>query len=445
MREAWIPLLIWAVLLSAVSVVSSYEQAVVVKGIINCRGQRMPGMFVQLMEEDSLFDADDLMGSTNADFRGVFCVRGFTDEISKIEPFILIEHNCGYEGLNEKARFCSFDISNVRLKLQSVYHHYVPSEFIVAGNRSHKIYHLGDIELLAPEAPVREHNRIGMLKPTGVQELDVRMKECIPVYIQYQKTMRLGAKAVDTSQEVAHVLPQDPAEPTTELPASSSPSSSQSAIQTETRTEQQEVGENKHKYEKEQLEIREKEERQQLEEEEENQRRQEVMDLRRKKEEEEERERQLEQETAQKVEAGRIQELKRLEQEAQRKVEEEKRRIEYQKRVEEYWRREKERQLQEAARRKEERKRVEAEERAKLDAGWAHQSQKNDLTQLPDESESVQVEDNEIDEDRGMDIQTVTTQDPCSAFYERQQKLALHHLDERLQHLRDPCSKIKRH
>lgn len=98
MREAWIPLLIWAVLLSAVSVVSSYEQAVVVKGIINCRGQRMPGMFVQLMEEDScrirksiffkfrqmftVFDADDLMGSTNADFRGVFCVRGFTDEVN---------------------------------------------------------------------------------------------------------------------------------------------------------------------------------------------------------------------------------------------------------------------------------------------------------------------------------------------------------------------------
>ncbi|PAV83604.1 hypothetical protein WR25_14758 isoform C [Diploscapter pachys] len=388
MREAWSSLLTWALLLSAVRIVASYEQAVVVKGIINCRGQRMPGMFVQLMEEDSLFDADDLMGSTNADFRGVFCVRGFADEISKIEPFILIEHNCGYEGLNEKAR--------------SVYHHYVPSEFIVAGNRSHKIYHLGDIELLAPEAPIREHNRIGMLKPTGVQELDVRMKECIPVYIQYQKTMRLGAKAADASQEVAHVLPQDPAESTTELSdlqpkPTSSPLFSQSAIlsaspiQTETRTEQQEVGENKHKYEKEQLEIREKEERQKLEEEEENRRRQEVMDLRRKKE-EEERERQLEQETAQKVEAVRIQELKRLEQEAQRKVEEEKRRIEYQKRVEEYWRREKERQLQEAARRKEERKRAEAEERAKLDAEWAHQSQKNDLTQLPDESESVEVE-----------------------------------------------------
>ncbi|PAV83607.1 hypothetical protein WR25_14758 isoform G [Diploscapter pachys] len=307
MREAWSSLLTWALLLSAVRIVASYEQAVVVKGIINCRGQRMPGMFVQLMEEDSLFDADDLMGSTNADFRGVFCVRGFADEISKIEPFILIEHNCGYEGLNEKAR--------------SVYHHYVPSEFIVAGNRSHKIYHLGDIELLAPEAPIREHNRIGMLKPTGVQELDVRMKECIPVYIQYQKTMRLGAKAADASQEVAHVLPQDPAESTTELSdlqpkPTSSPLFSQSAIlsaspiQTETRTEQQEVGENKHKYEKEQLEIREKEERQKLEEEEENRRRQEVMDLRRKKE-EEERERQLEQETAQKVEAVRIQELKR--------------------------------------------------------------------------------------------------------------------------------------
>ena len=61
-------------------------------------------------------------------------------------------------------------------------------------------------------------------------------------------------------------------------------------------------------------------------------------------------------------------------------------------RVEEYWRREKERQLQEAARRNEERKRVEAEKRAKLDAEWAQQSQKNDLNQLPDESKSIEVE-----------------------------------------------------
>ena len=75
------------------------------------------------------------------------------------------------------------------------------------------------------------------------------------------------------------------------------------------------------------------------------------MDLRRKNEEERERERQLEKETAQKVEAVRIQELRRysfdlklkkesrkfrLEQEAQRKVEEEKRRIEYQKKYRGY-------------------------------------------------------------------------------------------------------------
>lgn len=88
----------------------------------------------------------------------------------------------------------------------------------------------------------------------------------------YFQTEFLLQKAVDASQEVAHVLPQDSAESTTELPdmqpkptPTSSPPSSQpaalsaSAIQTETRADQHEVGENKYEYEKEQLEIREKE------------------------------------------------------------------------------------------------------------------------------------------------------------------------------------------
>ncbi|KAK6059844.1 Transthyretin-like family protein [Cooperia oncophora] len=63
------------------------EQSVAVKGIVNCRGIRQPGAFVQLYDEDSvpLFDDDDLLGSVTADEHGVFCVRGYTTEVSNIE------------------------------------------------------------------------------------------------------------------------------------------------------------------------------------------------------------------------------------------------------------------------------------------------------------------------------------------------------------------------
>uniref|UniRef100_A0A183G585 Transthyretin-like family protein n=1 Tax=Heligmosomoides polygyrus TaxID=6339 RepID=A0A183G585_HELPZ len=74
-----------------------------------------------------IFDQDDLLGSVTADDRGVFCVRGFTTEATDIEPYIYIEHNCGYEGLDQKV---------------------FPSEFVSSGNFSKKTYHMGDIELL---------------------------------------------------------------------------------------------------------------------------------------------------------------------------------------------------------------------------------------------------------------------------------------------------------
>ncbi|KIH67481.1 Transthyretin-like family protein [Ancylostoma duodenale] len=80
------------------------EQSVAVKGIVNCRGVRQPGAFVQLYDEDAvpIFDNDDLLGSVTADDRGIFCVRGATTEVTDIEPYIYIEHNCGYEGLDQK-------------------------------------------------------------------------------------------------------------------------------------------------------------------------------------------------------------------------------------------------------------------------------------------------------------------------------------------------------
>ncbi|KAE9415580.1 hypothetical protein Angca_009988 [Angiostrongylus cantonensis] len=168
------------------------EQSVAVKGIVNCRGIRQPGAFVQLYDEDIIMDNDDLLGSTTADELGVFCVRGYTTEISAIEPYIYIEHNCGYEGLNKKHFF-------VRT---------IPPEFIMEGNFSKKTFHMGDIELLTKDAPVQQfEKRVLIHHPHrhhhyhhlhhhqqqhqhlyyyGKSTLHEQIIQCIPHYVAYR-------------------------------------------------------------------------------------------------------------------------------------------------------------------------------------------------------------------------------------------------------------------
>ncbi|KHJ78514.1 Transthyretin-like family protein, partial [Oesophagostomum dentatum] len=81
MTSCWLSFLYFALLLPLAKA-TFREQSVAVKGIVNCRGVRQPGAFVQLYDEDSipLFDSDDLLGSVTADERGIFCVRGATTE-----------------------------------------------------------------------------------------------------------------------------------------------------------------------------------------------------------------------------------------------------------------------------------------------------------------------------------------------------------------------------
>ncbi|VDM59181.1 unnamed protein product [Angiostrongylus costaricensis] len=169
------------------------EQSVAVKGIVNCRGIRQPGAFVQLYDEDIIpvMDSDDLLGSTTADELGVFCVRGYTTEISAIEPYIYIEHNCGYEGLNKKHFF-------IRT---------IPPEFIMEGNFSKKTFHMGDIELLTKDAPVQQFERRVLIHHPhrhhhyhhlrhhhqhqhpyyyGKTTLQEQIIQCIPHYVAYR-------------------------------------------------------------------------------------------------------------------------------------------------------------------------------------------------------------------------------------------------------------------
>ncbi|KAK5965977.1 hypothetical protein GCK32_020709, partial [Trichostrongylus colubriformis] len=90
--------------------------------------------------------------------------------VTDIEPYIYIEHNCGYEGLDQKHYFSRG----------------VPTEYVSPGNHSKKIYHMGDIELLTRDAPVQQFQR---RTPTydhrqfGKLSLHQQIIHCIPLYV----------------------------------------------------------------------------------------------------------------------------------------------------------------------------------------------------------------------------------------------------------------------
>ncbi|EYB81551.1 hypothetical protein Y032_0379g314 [Ancylostoma ceylanicum] len=121
-----------------------------------------------------ILDNDDLLGSVTADDRGIFCVRGATTEVTDIEPYIYIEHNCGYEGLDQKHYF-------IRA---------IPKEFITEGNFSKKTYHMGDIELLTKDAPVQHYQRRMLIhhhhSSHGPLSLHQQVMQCIPHYVAYK-------------------------------------------------------------------------------------------------------------------------------------------------------------------------------------------------------------------------------------------------------------------
>ncbi|CAI5455481.1 unnamed protein product [Caenorhabditis angaria] len=178
-------------------------QFVTVKGTVKCRGVPQPGVLVQLYDEDTipLFDSDDFMGATTSDPKGTFCVKGSTSEFTSIEPYIYIEHNCGYEGQLEKGYYFEF--------INDTYIH-------EAKPHKHEIYHHSGIELWQEGAPVsknsttvHKHHQICRFNQSSTFQEAVQF--CIPHYVQYK---RYYEENVYTQVEEIRVLPTD--EPTFE-------------------------------------------------------------------------------------------------------------------------------------------------------------------------------------------------------------------------------------
>ncbi|PIC16978.1 hypothetical protein B9Z55_023386 [Caenorhabditis nigoni] len=371
------------------------QQAVTVKGIVNCRGQKQPGTFVQLYDEDSIFDSDDLLGSVIADHRGVFCVKGNTEEFTTIEPYIFIEHNCGYEGLNEKRVFTRI----------------VPIEYITEGPKAKHVYHMGDIELLTADAPVQKYDKRIYVETN----IDERIRQCIPIYVQYK---RYYEKTVFETKTHETILPTDeepveieePVVEPTEGEQEVVTSSTEEVQETEAPVVHHEMSDEEKRLEEERLRL--EEEQRRLDEirrlEEESLRLEEIRRIEEEKKRIEEIRRQEEEQ--QRIELERREEERRLE--AERRAEEERKREEeaklqeqrrkeqeeeHKRRMDEYHRREQERQ-EALKRREEEIKRREEEEKIRISTSSSEKVEKKDpcvhypvLTQSQSISRSIEA------------------------------------------------------
>uniref|UniRef100_A0A1I7U147 Transthyretin-like family protein n=1 Tax=Caenorhabditis tropicalis TaxID=1561998 RepID=A0A1I7U147_9PELO len=389
-----------------IQTVFSTQQAVTVKGIVNCRGHRQPGTFVQLYDEDSIFDSDDLLGSVVADHRGVFCVKGNTEEFTTIEPYLLIEHNCGYEGLNEKRVFTKL----------------IPVEYITEGPKAKHVYHMGDIELLTEDAPVQKYEKRIYVETN----IDERIRQCIPIYVQYKTFYE---KTVFESKTHEAVLPTDENPVIVEEPIVE-PTDGEGEVVAATE-QYHETDENKQE-EHEILEEEKKIEEERLRLEEEQKRLDEIRRL-------EEEALRLEEIRRIEEEKKRIEEIRRQEEEQQRielERREEERRLENERRAEEERKREEEAKLQEQRRKEQEeehKRRMEEYHRREQERQEALRRREEEIKRREEEEKTRISSSSET---------IVEKKDPCIQFPVLTQSHSIsRNIEARHEYVEDPCLK----
>ncbi|KAF1761291.1 hypothetical protein GCK72_009547 [Caenorhabditis remanei] len=107
-----------------------------VKGKLLCEGKPASGVKVKLMESDNSFlpgflDKDDKLASSKADSNGEFNLSGSTKEITTIEPYLAVFHDCK-DGITPCQRVLRIDI---------------PKSYSNWGSSAKKTYDAGSLEL----------------------------------------------------------------------------------------------------------------------------------------------------------------------------------------------------------------------------------------------------------------------------------------------------------
>ncbi|GMS97433.1 hypothetical protein PENTCL1PPCAC_19608, partial [Pristionchus entomophagus] len=67
---------------------------ITVRGQLKCKNRNVADTVVELWDKETL-EKDDLMESFTTEKQGHFFITGYETQISKIKPYIKIQHKCG--------------------------------------------------------------------------------------------------------------------------------------------------------------------------------------------------------------------------------------------------------------------------------------------------------------------------------------------------------------
>uniref|UniRef100_A0A914WDC4 Uncharacterized protein n=1 Tax=Plectus sambesii TaxID=2011161 RepID=A0A914WDC4_9BILA len=116
-------------------------QSVGVRGTLMCGDKPMPNVYIKLWDEDTL-DPDDQMACARSDKDGNFEIKGKTKEITTIDPYLKVYHDC-----NDKTLF-----GTVEKPCQRKWKVKIPSKYITSGENPTTFYDNGIINMEAKQA-----------------------------------------------------------------------------------------------------------------------------------------------------------------------------------------------------------------------------------------------------------------------------------------------------
>ncbi|KAK6742133.1 hypothetical protein RB195_009790 [Necator americanus] len=111
-------------------------QSAAARGKLTCNGKPAAGVKVKLYDSDNsilpgVLDTDDLMASGKTDSNGEYNLSGSTKEITGIEPYIAIYHDC-----NDGVKPC-----------QRTFRVGIPSKYVTSGKTPKTTFDAGQLEL----------------------------------------------------------------------------------------------------------------------------------------------------------------------------------------------------------------------------------------------------------------------------------------------------------
>ncbi|PIO76852.1 Transthyretin-like family protein [Teladorsagia circumcincta] len=120
---------------SAINLIGRTQSAAA-RGKLTCNGKPAAGVRVKLYDSDNsilpgVVDTDDLMASGKTDSNGEYNLSGSTKEITGIEPYIAIYHDC-----NDGIKPC-----------QRTFRVGIPSKYVTSGKTPKSTYEAGQLEL----------------------------------------------------------------------------------------------------------------------------------------------------------------------------------------------------------------------------------------------------------------------------------------------------------